>query len=375
LSQDNTVIAPRIKIYQGIATAKETFDAIPFKLHNQKPKNTFSLQFMPDRIYHNVSKINPDIVNIHWANSAFMQIETPNKLNKPIVWTLHDMWAFTGGCHYSENCNRYTTNCGACPQLDSKTSNDLSYWVWKRKAKAWKNLNLTIISPSHWLAKCALSSSLFQNLRVETIPNGIDTEIYHPIDKSVARSLLNLPKDKKLVLFGALQSTSDKRKGFHLLQSALQYLSLSGWQEKFELVIFGDSQPKNQHEFGFKTYYLGTLSDDLSLALVYSAADVFVLPSIEDNLPNTILEAMACGTTCVAFNIGGMPDMIEHQKNGYLAQPFKIEDLAQGITWVLEGKERNQKLSNLAREKIEREFTLELQSHRYLSLFQSILSG
>jgi glycosyltransferase involved in cell wall biosynthesis len=156
------------------------------------------------------------------------------------------------------------------------------------------------------------------------------------------------------------------------LQPALQGLSKSKWQNRLELVVFGSAQPENAPDLGFKTHYLGTLSDDLSLALVYSAADVFVLPSTQDNLPNTVLEAIACGTPCVAFNIGGMPDMIEHQKNGYLAQPYKIEDLAQGIAWVLENEERHQKLSHRSREKVEQEFTLELQAYRYLSLFKEV---
>jgi glycosyltransferase involved in cell wall biosynthesis len=140
-------------------------------------------------------------------------------------------------------------------------------------------------------------------------------------------------------------------------------------------VIFGASQPENPPEFGFKVHYLGTLNDDLLLALVYSAADVFVQPSTQENLANTVMEAIACGTPCVAFDIGGMPDMIEHQKNGYLAQPYQIDDLARGIAWVLENQERHQKLSYRAREKAEQEFTLEIQARRYWSLFTEIYNG
>jgi glycosyltransferase involved in cell wall biosynthesis len=284
------------------------------------------------------------------------------------------MWAFTGGCHYSQDCERYTASCGACVQLGSSKDRDLSRWVWQRKAKAWKNLNLTIVALSSWLAKCANSSSLFKAQRVEIIPNGLDIEIYRPINRKVARELLKLPQDKQILVFGSLKATGDKRKGFYLLQPALQELSKSGWKDKLELVIFGASQPENPPEFGFKAHYLGTLSDDLSLALVYSAADVFVVPSTQENLANTVMEAISCGIPCVAFNIGGMPDMIEHQENGYLAQPYKIEDLAQGIVWVLENQERYQKLSHRARKKAEQEFTLEIQAQRYLSLFTEILT-
>ena len=184
-------------------------------------------------------------------------------------------------------CDRYTASCGACPQLGSSKNWDLSRWVWQRKAKAWRNLNLTIVALSSWLRQCASSSSLFKDLRVELIPNGLDTEKYRPINRKVARELLRLPQDKQLVLFGSLKATSDKRKGFHLLQPALQELSQSGWQDRLEVGIFGAFRPDNPPEFGFQAHYLGKLSDDLSLALVYSAADVFVLPSVQDNLPNT----------------------------------------------------------------------------------------
>ena len=370
-SSDKAVIAPKTRLSQSIARMRVSVDVLPLKLYSQR-HGSFSTQWLPDTVIPKVEQLNPDIINLHWIREAFVQIETVSKFQQPVVWTLHDMWAFTGGCHYSWDCDRYTASCGACPQLGSDKNWDLSRWVWQRKAKAWKNSNLTIVTLSSWLAKCAKSSSLFQNSRIELIPNGLDTEKYRPINQKVAREILRLPEDKQLILFGSLQATSDKRKGFHLLQTALQNLSQSGWQDKLELVIFGASQPENPPEFGFKAHYLGTFSDDLSLALLYSAADVFVLPSVEDNLPNTVMEAIACGTPCVAFKIGGMSDMIEHQKNGYLAQPYQIEDLAQGIAWVLENEDRYQKLSHRAREKAEQEFTQDLQAQRYLSLFSEL---
>jgi glycosyltransferase involved in cell wall biosynthesis len=183
---------------------------------------------------------------------------------------------------------------------------------------------------------------------------------------------LNLPQDKQLILFGAMYPNSDCRKGFHLLRQALQSLNKSEWRDKAKLAIFGASQPKEPIDLGLESHYLGRLNDDISLAVVYAAADVFVAPSIQDNLPNTVMEAIACGTPCVAFDIGGMPDMIEHQHNGYLAQPFDSEDLAKGIVWVLENKERHQKLCDRARQKAEQEFTLEIQARRYESLYREI---
>lgn len=366
-SADKAVIAEKAVITK----LGPPLNSWPLQLYPSRQRIMFSPQWLPDAIAPTVAQLNPDVVNLHWVCNGYLKIETIAKFNKPLVWTFHDMWAFTGGCHYSQECDRYTNSCGACPQLQSNKNWDLSRFVWQRKAKAWKHLDLTIVTPSLWLAKCARASSLFKNLRIEVIPYGLDTRSYKPVERQVARKLLNLPTDKQLVFC----ATSDRRKGFHLLCPALQALSKSGWQDRIELVVFGSSPSENQIDLGVKTHYLGKLSDDISLNLVYAAADVFVAPSIQDNLPNTVMEAIACGTPCVVFNIGGMPDMIEHQQNGYLAQPYKIEDLAQGITWVLENTERHQKLCDRAREKAEQEFTLELQARRYLSLFTEIVDG
>ncbi len=359
-------------IGRAITGSRLSLNQLPLRFYPNHV-SFYSLQWLPDNIASKVIQLNPDVINIHWICNSYLQIETLARLNKPLVWTLHDMWPFTGGCHYSGECDRYMASCGSCPLLGSSKDWDLSRWVWQRKAKAWKNLNLTIVSPSYWLAKCASSSYLFQDLPIKVIPNSIDTKKYRPINRQVAREMLRLPKDKQLVLFGSIKATSDKRKGFQLLQPVIQKLSQSGWQDKLELVIFGASRSDGLPDFGLPSHYVGNLNDDLSLATVYSAADVFVLPSVQDNLPNTIMEAIACGTPCVAFNIGGMPDLIEHQKNGYLAQPFKTDDLAQGIAWVLEKEERHQELSHRAREKAEQEFALQIQAGRYLSLFKEIM--
>ncbi|WP_414514348.1 glycosyltransferase family 4 protein [Nostoc sp. PCC 9305] len=372
-SNDKTVIAPKIRLFQGIAKAKLTVESLPLKLYRQKKNTPFFTQWLPDRVIPKVAQINPDIINLHWISGGFMQIETFAKLKRPLVWTLHDMWGFTGGCHVTGECDRYKASCGACPQLNSGSEWDLSRWVWQRKVKAWKNLNLTLVSPSSWLAECARSSSLFQNLRIEVIPHGLDTQKYRPINQHFAREALNLPRDKKLILFGAIEATSDRNKGFHLLQPALQELSKSGWKNDLEVVIFGASQPENPPDLGFKTHYLGHLHDAISLATVYSAADVMLVPSLQESFGQTASESFACGTPVVAFNSTGLKDIVDHQQNGYLAKPYEVEDFAKGITWVLENEQRLQKMSFHAREKAEQEFTLELQARRYSGLFQEIL--
>ncbi len=372
LSHDKTVFAPKVRLFQGIAKTKLTFETLPLKFYNQRNKAPFFTQWLPDRVVTQVAHINPDIINLHWISAAFVQIETLAKLKQPLVWTLHDSWGFTGGCHVIGECDRYKVSCGTCPQLNSSTERDLSRWVWQRKAKAWKNLNLTLVSPSSWLAECAHSSSLFQNLRIEVIPHGLDTEKYKRFNKRLGREILNLPQDKKIILFGAIEATSDKNKGFHLLQPSLQELSKSGRKDDWELVIFGASQPENPPDLGFKTHYLGHLYDDISLATVYSLADVMLIPSLQESFGQTASESLACGTPVVAFNATGLKDIVDHQQNGYLAKPYEVKDFAKGISWVLENAERHQKLSFYAREKAEREFTLQVQAYRYSALFQEI---
>ncbi|MGB3191796.1 MAG: glycosyltransferase family 4 protein [Limnoraphis sp.] len=350
--------------------------SLPLKFYSNRPRTRFSAQWFPDALSQKVKQLDPDIVHLHWICNGFLQIETLAKLQKPLVWTLHDMWPFTGGCHYTENCDHYTHSCGSCPQLKSYKNWDLSRWIWQRKNRAWKDINLTIVSPSHWLANCATSSSLFKNLRVEVIPHGLDLEKYRVIEKPLARKLLNLPLDKQLVLFGASPGTTgDPRKGFQLLKPALQKLIQLEWKDKIELVVFGGSKPEKPLDLGFKIHYLGQFQDDISLALVYSAANVMVVPSIQEAFGQTASEALVCGTPVVAFGATGLKDIVNHQQNGYLAQPFEVDDLARGITWVLEDQDRYNHLCLCAREQVQDEFSLETQAHRYRSLYTEIIQG
>jgi glycosyltransferase involved in cell wall biosynthesis len=374
VSDDPTVVAPQMVVEKSLAKFGGIVDTIPPKFYLRHSQISFSTQWLPDAIYPRIARLNPKLINLHWIKDSHLRIETLAKLKLPIVWTLHDMWAFTGGCHYDQDCGRYVESCGACPQLKSNNNCDLSRWIWQRKSQAWKNVLLTIVTPSKWLAECASSSSLFRNLRVEVIPNGLDLQRYKPVNRQLVRSLLNLPQNKQLVLFGAMKATSDRRKGFHLLEAALQSLCQSEWRERIELVIVGASRSNDQDNLSFKTHYLGKLNDDISLAQVYAAVDVFVAPSLQDNLPNTVVEAIACGTPSVAFKIGGMSEIIEHYSNGYLAQPYEIEDLAKGIVWLLEDREKHQKLSQQARAKAEQKFTIESQTSRYASLYNEILA-
>jgi len=371
-SDDYSVRESLTKWQKAFGLPRPILDSIPFRFYKHRKKTIFSPAVLPDSIFRKIQNISPDIVHLHWIASGFIRIETLAKINKPIIWTFHDSWAFTGGCHILFDCKKYVESCGCCPILNSNKKRDLSYRIWKRKEKSWKTLDLTIVTPSSWLGECAKKSSLFYKTRVEVIPNGIDLNRFKPIDKNIARDILCLPKDKKLILFGAMGVINDQNKGFYLLKQAFKKFQLIE-KRKIEFVIFGSSNTRDEENLGFKTHYLGRLNDEISLALVYSAADVFIVPSIQENLPNTIMESLGCGTPVVAFDVGGIRDMIVHQRNGYLANPFDTGDLACGIKWVLEDNIRWKKLSENARKKVINEFDIVKVAKRYEDLYKDIL--
>lgn len=347
----------------------------PLKLGSYQTKTLFSSQWFPDAIAKNVAQLNPDIVNMHWVCNGFLKVETLPKLNKPLVWTLQDMWPFTGGCHYAETCDGYQKACGQCPQLNSQKESDLSRKIWQRKQKAWQDINLTIVTPSQWMADCVRESSLFGHRRVEVIPFCLDVQKYRPANKGFSRDLLGLPSDKLIILFGALSATADLRKGFHLLQPALKKLSQAGWADRIEVAIFGADAPAEPVDLGFKAHYLGSFADDLSLSIAYSAADVMIVPSLYESFGQTASEGLACGTPVVAFNAAGQKDIVSHQQNGYLVKPYEVDDLAHGMAWVLEDTDRHHKLCEQARQAAVDQFSLEIQARQYRTLFEELLAA
>jgi glycosyltransferase involved in cell wall biosynthesis len=369
---DDCIIGPRTRVDRFLAFLRPIFEYYRIRRYPGWNRLSFSPALFPDRLLGQVHVINPDIIHLHWMGDGFLRVETLPRFKQPLVWTLHDSWVFTGGCHIPFDCRRYRKSCGVCPALGSEREEDLSRKVWRRKHKAWQTLDVTVVSPSRWLADCARSSSLLGDKRIEVIPNGLDLHRFKPIEKDFAREALSLHKNRSLILFGGVNSTSDRNKGFHLLQTALGKLAADGWGRTAELLVFGTSRVGSSLDSGLKANYLGWLHDDISISLLYAAADVFVMPSIQENLPNTILEAMACGTPCVAFRQGGVPDMVEHERNGYLAEPFEADDLARGIAWVLENEDRRRSLAIRAQQKVEGEFSLDHVAKRYATLYAEL---
>lgn len=367
------VDGPSSLIGKAFGRARPTIEQIICGITPGKLNGPFCAAFLPDGLAAQLAGSAPDIVHLHWV-ARMIRLETLRRFTVPIVWTMHDSWAFTGGCYLPGDCTRYRESCGACPVLGTARENDLSRRIWTRKQKAWHDLDLTIIAPSRWMAACAQASSLFRDTRIEVIPNGIDRTTYKPSDKRTSREILSLPHNKKLILFGAKLATGDRNKGFHLLADALREMSNSVRRETIELVVFGTSEPAHSPDLGFKTHYLGWLDNDTRLALLYSAADVFVFPSVQESLGYTAMEAMACGTPCVGFNQGGVPDLIDHKQNGYLATAYDPADLARGIAWILEDNELRNKLAGRAREKVIQEFDLEKITERHMALYRKILN-
>ncbi|MEN9213776.1 MAG: glycosyltransferase family 4 protein [Gloeomargarita sp. DG02_5_bins_242] len=324
----------------------------------------FSAHWVPNSVPQTIKAFPFDILHIHWINRLLIPEGLPRLTDKPVVWTLQDMWAMTGGCHYTQGCDLFMTQCGRCPQLNSSHPKDLSRRVWQRKKRAWQHFCPVIITPSSWLAHAVQKSPLLGHCQVKIIPNGLDTNRYRPIPKPIAREVLQLPQDKKIILTGGVSLLKEPHKGWDLLCETAR--RLTSQQEMF-WVIFGQQTAPGLE--GLPVHCLGALADDIALALTYSAADVMVVPSRQEAFGQVATEAMACGTPVAAFSGTGVQDIVDHQVNGYLAQPFDPQSLAEGIQWVLAA---GATLGECARQKAEQAFSLPVVVQKHLELYQSL---
>ena len=383
-SDDPTVSLPWLYRSSLRRRAALKLEMLPRRFYSERgaPPTPWSTNLLPTLGGGAFNHHDANLIHLHWIGSGIVPIPTLAKIRKPLLWTLHDMWGITGGCHYAADCTRYFDACGACPQLASTNDLDLSRVILRAKQKHWQSLKFTVVSPSRWLADCARKSTLFRSKRIEVIPNGLDTDIYRPMAKEAVRVELGLPQHSKLILFGALNSTSEPRKGYQLLLPALHRLAQAMTQDarlaNLALVVVGADGPATNASPGdappIPIHYAGYVTNEEKIAALYAAADLFVAPSLEDNLPNTVMEALACGVPSVAFNVGGMPDMIEHQANGYLATPFEVEDLAKGMAWILADDQQRARLGERARAKVMAEFTLSHSARQYQTLYTQLLA-
>ena len=319
-----------------------------------------------------------DIIHLHWINQGFISVKGLQKLfslGKPIVWTLHNMWAFTGGCHYNGSCHEFLESCGYCRFLKKPHGNDLSARIYKKKKKLYKNTNIQWVTCSKWLKSLAVESSLIRNKPCTIIPNPIDTDFYRPMDKMECRDKLKLPKDKKLLLFGAA-NINDPRKGIRYLAEALEILheNFPVFHDKLELVVFGKAKPGDHLPFPFKTHFRRYITDVKTLVQLYNACDAYVLPSLQDNLPNTVMESMACATPVIGFRIGGVPEMIEHEKSGYLSEVRNALSLSTGIyeTLFINNAEE---MGLYAREKVLESYSEEKVAKQYIEVYHKAMEG
>lgn len=280
-----------------------------------------------------------DLLYLHWTNHWFLSlsgIEQLCALGKPLVVVMHDMWYATGGCHHSFGCEGYLSNCENCPVFVPIRRKSIASKQLRRKIALFANYpHVQVVAPSRWLTDCAQQSAVFGHHNVTTIPNPLNTSLYRAVDRTFARALLGLPSDKKIVCFGADAGTANPYKGWSYLQQALE--TLAARRSDIEVLVFGSARSETvAANIPFPSHFTGRLSDDYSLALIYNAIDAFVCPSLADNFPNTIVEAMACGAPVVGFDVGGIPDLVVHKKTGYLAHYKNTDDLAAGIGWLLD---------------------------------------
>lgn len=334
--------------------------------------------FSPANVGQDISYLpvikNADIIHLHWINGGFLSLKSLSKIaktGKPIVWTLQDMWAFTGGCHYAGTCTHFMKECGDCKFLKYPSKGDLSNQILKRKREIFSRANISFVASSNWMAENAKKSNLIGNCRIEVLPNPINTETFKPADKKEIRDQLGLPNDRFLILSGAA-NLKDKRKGFIYLQQALAKMvnADENVSNTFGLITFGKSSEVENSVIPL--YPQSYLNDDEAIARLYQAADVYVIPTLEDNLPSTVMESLACGTPVVAFNTGGIPDMVDHKISGYLAEFKNTDDLISGINWVKNNSELPVIKEN-CRKKVLKNFTMEIIAERYINFYKSII--
>ncbi len=346
---------------------RNRFGNLPERLYRSRHRLIFNTGFAGLRYQSTEEYRQADIIHLHWI-SGFVSIRSLASIDKPIVWTLRDMWPFTGGCHVAMDCTRFMSGCGSCPQLSSHFKWDLSKLVLNNKVLSIPR-KTRVVGISHWISQCAKNSTIFNCFNIQTIHNNIDTDAFFPIPMGFARFALGLEEEAHIVLVGA-HSLSDSWKAFDLFVEAINTIPIG----RLHVVIFGRVHSDILEKIRHPAKTLGFLSDTVSLRLAYSAANVFVAPSRLDAFGKTLAESMACGTPVVCFDATGPADIVEHQLTGYKAHPFDSDDLAKGIEWVLSIDEERSLLMRVhSRERAVSLFDSRVIARQYSQLYEDIL--
>lgn len=319
-----------------------------------------------------------DLIHLSWINQGMLSLANIKRIvrsGKPVVWTMHDLWTATGICHYARQCPSFRTGCHNCRLLPrGGGKEDLSRKVWNRKMALYHNANIHFITCSRWLEGQARQSALMKGQRITAIPNPIDTRLFAPTDKAEARLKNQLPTDRRIILFVA-HRVDDDRKGANYFVEAVNRLADANphFANNTCVAAIGRNSESIASLLHVPTYAVGFVTDERQMASVYTAADVFVLPSLEDNLPNTIMESLACGVPCVGFKVGGIPEMIDHRVNGYVANFKDVADLAAGMAWVLDEADARA-LSAAARRKVEMTYSQSAVASQYIEVYNEMIA-
>lgn len=351
-----------------LGMVRAQLDVLPAELYRNKASGYFSTGLVGIDFRQSEAYRAADIIHLHWINGGLVNLRHLARINKPVIWTLRDMWPMTGGCHYTMGCDRFTTGCGECRHLGSQSKVDLSHLVWRRKRKYLPKA-LKLVGISEWLSGEARRSGLFMHHDVRTISNAVDLSAFFPLDKRVARNLLGLDTTKTIVLCGST-SAKDPYKSFGHYLRALDELDPA----RYHLCFFGklDARIAETLALRFDCTSFGFLHDEISLRMVYSAADMFVAPSVMEAFGKTLVEAMACGTPVVCFDATGPKDIVTHQRDGFAATPFDPVSLAEGIDWVARHDDY-ESLRQRAIEKAHERFDTRVIARQYQQLYHEVL--
>lgn len=355
---------------------RSNFDKLPSKLSGTQHWEYASFNFLPNPAVRRwIRRLQPDILHLHWIGDGYLPLQYfPELSDIPTLATLHGRWLFNGAQHlHSDQSVRFVEGFRRDNRDNLDSGIDVDRWVWERKLKCFESNPFEVVALSEWMQRDAARSVLLKNRAIHLVPNGLDLSLFHPVAVNEARSKLGLPQARKLVLFGANFATQDRNKGYFDFVEAIQFLETRKHSE-FEVVVFGSDRPSGEMPFQTPIHFLGYLKNESDLVNAYSACDCFVLPSHQDNLPNTVMESLACGTPCVAYNVGGVSDMVENSRNGYLVPPRDTSSLAESILRLLSLNAPNiASFSNHAVAKIEKEFDQEKQVEKMIITYDSVV--